>query len=100
MELLGSMIVRNAGSTLEASLDELSGFCDAVVLVDDRSSDDTALIARQHPVVRAVTSMRSTGVDHDWVIPEGELLDELYRLAEAQSPRWLIRIDDDEHLDG
>ena len=37
----------NAGKTLEATFSELPGIVDQAILVDDGSSDDTAIVARR-----------------------------------------------------
>lgn len=95
------MLVRNSASSLHSTLDAMSTYCDGVVVVDDRSEDDTFDIARAHHVVRDVVSMPApSGPNVDWAIPEGTLLNTLYRIAEDQRPDWLIRVDDDEYVDG
>lgn len=95
------MLVRNAESRLRSALDKAAEFCDAVVVVDDRSEDASFAIARSHPIVADVASMPSPpGPNDDWLIPEGTLLDALYRLADNENADWLVRIDDDEHLEG
>ncbi len=101
MRLIGMMLVRNSASELQSTLDAMSTYCDAVVVVDDRSDDDTLDIARAHHVVRDVVSMPApSGPNVDWMIPEATLLDTLYRLADNANPDWLIRLDDDEYLEG
>jgi hypothetical protein len=101
MRLLGLMLVRNAESRVLSNLDRMSAYCDGVVVVDDRSEDDSFAVARSHPLVSDAVSMpASTGANVDWAIPEGTLLNTLYRLADRHSPDWLIRLDDDEYLDG
>jgi len=101
VRLLGMMLVRNAEARLQAMLDAMTSYCDGVVVVDDRSADNTFGIARSHPLVRdAVTMPSPRGPNVDWMHPESTLLNELYRLADKENPDWLIRLDDDEYLDG
>ncbi len=99
MRILGLMMVRNGAEQLSASLDRLGQFCDEVFLIDDRSTDQTSRIARKHPVVKTLFTIPSEVGDGPWLIPECDLLNLLYRMAELAEPDWVIRLDCDEHIE-
>ena len=101
VRLIGMMLVRNCASSLQSTLDAMSTYCDAVVVVDDRSEDGTFDIARAHHVVRDVV------VDAGAERPECRLGDTRRHVAEhavparrRPEPGLADRVDDDEFVDG
>src|SRR4051794_14637748 len=89
--------VRNAADTLEAWLDHAYMFADAVVALDDGSTDATGEILAAHPLVAAIiTNERREGV-LGW--HDGRNRNRLLAAAGALGPDWIISVDADERLD-
>ncbi|MGH9279818.1 MAG: glycosyltransferase family 2 protein [Acidimicrobiales bacterium] len=97
MRLLALMMVRNAEATLGRVLDGIAEFCDGIVVVEDRSDDNTQQVVREHPLVCQATFISGSNLpSRDWVIDEGILLNRLYRMAERETADWIVRFDVDE----
>lgn len=98
MKILGLMMVRNGEDLLPECLDNLAQFCDSVSVVDDRSSDTTASILRAHPTVGGIATVDRSLSDQDWYVPESLLLELLLRMADIESPDWVVSIDHDQQV--
>jgi hypothetical protein len=59
LRILGVFRVHNGADVLPRVLDALSGWCDDIYAIDDRSTDDSAEILRQHPAVTNLVRARS-----------------------------------------
>ena len=81
--------VHNEAQRIEKSLQRTAEFADAIVVLCDRCTDDTAAIARQSPKV--VEVFEKSGAFN-------ELKDraQLLELAKKHNPDWIISIDADE----
>jgi glycosyltransferase involved in cell wall biosynthesis len=99
MRILGIMMVRNGERTLGATLDHMALYCDAVFVLDDRSTDETRRICEAHPIVRNVFSARNDVSCQPWFHPESLCLDFLYRMADFEQPDWVVQLDDDQTLE-
>lgn len=81
--------VKNAAATIRESLDQTAAFADAIVVLDDGSSDETSSICREHP---AVTTYERQDLGFDERRDRNRLLE----LAADLAPDWVISIDADE----
>lgn len=91
-KLTAMMQVRNeSGRYLRYVLDELCGFVDDIVIVDDASTDDTAALCRSCPKVVKLVSLPSPLFDKEW-----ELRSLLWDTAVSTGPDWLLSVDADE----
>ena len=77
------------GKTLEA----LSGFCDIIVVLDDNSDDNTEKICRSFKKVDFHKRLPRT---NPWERLEAEGLNELFNLAGAHNPDYILMLDADE----
>jgi hypothetical protein len=59
LRILGVFRVHNGADVLPRVLDALSGWCDDIYAIDDRSTDDSAEILHQHPAVTNLVRARS-----------------------------------------
>lgn len=88
---------RNAADLLPEWLDEASAFADAVVALDDGSTDGTGEILATHPLVAAlVTNERRPG-HLGW--HDGRNRNRLLAAAADLAPEWIFSLDADERLD-
>lgn len=91
-KLTAIMQVRNeSGRYLEASLADLSGFVDEIVIVDDASEDDTPDICRSFPKV-----VRLLQLPKPLFGQEALLRQLLWQTAIGTEPDWILSIDADE----
>jgi O-antigen biosynthesis protein len=81
--------VKNAAATLRESLDATACFADAIIALDDGSTDETAEILKGHP---AVTHYEYQDLPFD----ERRDRNRLLTLAGDYRPDWVIAIDSDE----
>ena len=70
MRILAVFRVHNGADVLPRVLDALSGWCDDIYAIDDRSTDNSAEILRQHPAVTNLVRARSDLPRTPWLIPE------------------------------
>jgi glycosyltransferase involved in cell wall biosynthesis len=98
MKILGLMMIRNGESTVEEALDRMAEYCDAVFVLDDRSRDRSAEIAKRHRVVDNVFAANRDLSQEDWFFPESQNLNLLYRMADFYQPDWVTRVDVDEYV--
>lgn len=96
MRVLAMFRVHNGEDVLPRVLDSLSGWCDDIYAIDDRSTDDSARILQEHPAVTNVVRARSDLPSTPWLIPEPPGLELLYRMADFCQPDWIFMIDSDQ----
>ncbi|WP_256702151.1 glycosyltransferase [Paenibacillus sp. P32E] len=90
--LTAMMQVRNeSGRYLEQVLEELSGFVDDIVIVDDASTDDTARLCHSFAKVTKLVTLEGPLFHREW-----ELRQTLWELAVSTDPDWLLSVDADE----
>ncbi len=91
-KLVATYRVKNAAATLAESLDATARFADAIVVLDEGSTDATSAIARGHAAVTRYE--RNTE-------PASERRDRnrLLELASQLTPDWIVSIEGDEILD-
>ncbi|MCC6552289.1 MAG: glycosyltransferase [Polyangiaceae bacterium] len=87
--LVAAYRVKDAASTLRESLDATAAFADAIVVLDDGSSDETPRICRDHP---AVTRYERQDLPFD----ERRDRNRVLAMAAELAPDWIISIDADE----
>jgi glycosyltransferase involved in cell wall biosynthesis len=93
--------VRNAAAELPAWFESVAHFADAVVALDDGSTDDTGAVLRAHPLVDTMLSnpRREDHTGWDDSLNRNRLL----RAAAPLKPDWIISVDADQlvpHEDG
>ena len=96
MRILALFRVHNGADVLPRVLDALTGWCDDIYAVDDRSTDDSAAILDNHPAVTNLVRARSDLPRTPWLIPEPPGLELLYRMADFCRPDWVLMIDSDQ----
>ncbi|MEY2569258.1 MAG: hypothetical protein QOE35_3787 [Actinomycetota bacterium] len=89
--------VRNAADTLQDWLDEAARFADAVVALDDGSTDGTGAVLAAHPLVATVITNERRAGHLGW--HDGRNRNRLLAAAEAARPDWIFSLDADERLD-
>lgn len=95
--LVALLPVRNGALDLAGWFESVARFCDAVVALDDGSTDATAELLEAHPLVRVVlrNPRRESYVGWD----DAENRQRLVDAAGELDPRWLIFLDGDERID-
>jgi hypothetical protein len=89
--------VRNGARMLPTWLDEAPRFADAVVALDDGSTDETRTLLESHPVVARVLTNRPRQGFLGW--HDGLNRNRLLAAAAELSPEWIFSLDVDERLD-
>jgi len=88
---------RNAAGDLPGYLRSAARFCDAIVALDDGSTDDTRALLQASPLVKVLlTNPRREGY-RGW--KDGENRNRLLRAAAELKPEWILWIDADERMD-
>ena len=89
--------VRNGAEDLPAYLESASRYADAIVALDDGSTDDTRLILAGHPLVKVLLEKprRTTYFGWNDAANRNALLDAAGQL----DPQWLLSLDADERID-
>jgi len=87
--LVAAYRIKDALATIEASLAATARFADAIVILDDGSTDGTSERVKNHPAV-------STYVFQDLPFNERRDRNLILRMAAAHKPDWVISIDADE----
>lgn len=88
---------RNAEADLAGYLDCVSTFCDAVVALDDGSTDRTWQMLNAHPLVTILLRNPLREDYRGW--DDAANRNRLLEAAESLNPEWLISLDADERLD-
>src|SRR5271157_6338338 len=99
MRILGLMMARNCESVIGDRLDRMASYCDSVCVLDDRSDDRTAEIARSHPLVLNLLRARPEAGEGPWFFPESLMLQILSHMADLERPDWSVRLDSDEWIE-
>ena len=88
---------RNAEADLAGYFASIERVCDAVVALDDGSSDRTAEILAAHPLVKVLLRNPPRGPHERW--DDSANRNRLLRAAEDLQPEWIISVDADERFD-
>ncbi|EDY39450.1 conserved hypothetical protein [Cyanobium sp. PCC 7001] len=88
---------RNAAQDLPGFLESVALFCDAVVALDDGSTDNTASLLASSSLVRILLANPRRETYHGW--DDAANRARLLEAASALKPRWLLWLDADERLD-
>jgi len=88
--------VRNAGHDLSGWFDSVSRFADAVVALDDGSTDDTRAVLRDHPLVRRLLANCPRESYAGW--DDAANRNRLLSAAGDLHPRWIMQLDADERI--
>lgn len=91
------LAVRNGAATLSGWLDEANAFADAVVALDDGSTDATGAILAAHPLVATVLTNNPREGYLGW--HDGRNRNRLLAAAAELHPDWIFSLDADERLD-
>jgi glycosyltransferase involved in cell wall biosynthesis len=88
---------RNCADLLPGWFESISRIADAIVALDDGSTDETRSLLEEHPlVVRVLTNPRRGPGYHDW--DDGDNRNRLLAAAAELSPAWVISVDADERI--
>ncbi|RKP47397.1 glycosyltransferase [Cohnella endophytica] len=91
-KLTAMLQVRNErGKYLTQVLEQLSGFVDELVIVDDASEDDTVALCRKFPKVARLVELPRPLFGEEW-----KLRSLLWQVASTTEPDWLLSVDADE----
>lgn len=88
---------RNAAQDLPGYLESVARCCDAVVALDDGSTDETWEILNRHPIVKVVLRNPRREDYRDW--DDAANRNRLLAAAAELDPQWLLSLDADERLD-
>ena len=88
--------VRNGAADLPGHLASIASVCDAVVALDDGSTDDTREILEAHPSVRVLLTNPPRETFAGW--HDGSNRARLLEAACEVDPDWIISIDADERI--
>lgn len=88
---------RNAAADLPGYLESTESFADAVIALDDGSTDDTARILERSDLVKAVLSNPRREGYAGW--SDAANRERLLAAAAELRPRWILFLDADERLD-
>lgn len=97
--IIGLTRVRNESEIIKDTLDHMATFCDAVVVYDDCSTDDTLKICREHPIV--VHTIQGLRWDSDRKRAEWQNRAHLLKCGKAVAgPKdWFVYMDADERIE-
>jgi glycosyltransferase involved in cell wall biosynthesis len=87
---------RNGEIDLPGYLESVSRFADAVVALDDGSTDRTAEILKDHPLVKIVLSNPRRANYAEW--DDGANRNRLLAAVAPLRPRWILSLDTDERI--
>lgn len=99
MNLLALLLVRNAEDRLQTLLDSVATCCRSILVLNDRSTDGTLDVLRNHPAVTNIFSSNNALPLRPWFFSESMCLNLLYRMADFHMPDWIIALSDDETVD-
>ncbi len=97
MKLICLLPVRNAAPELPAYLESVARCCDAVVALDDGSTDATREILEASPLVTLMLTNPPRRDFGGW--DDGENRNRLLEAAGELAPDWVLALDADERLD-
>src|SRR5262245_54006379 len=95
-ELVCFLGVRNGERDLAGLLESVSHFADAVVSLDDGSTDATSDILKRHPLVKVQLSNPSRDGHSDG--DDSSNRNRLLAAAAPLCPRWSLSLDADERI--
>jgi glycosyltransferase involved in cell wall biosynthesis len=96
MRVVCMLPARNAAGELPEWFASVSTFADAVVALDDGSTDDTAAILEAHPLVEVL--LRNPRRDSYVGWDDSRNRNELLAAAGQVAPDWLVGLDSDERI--
>jgi glycosyltransferase involved in cell wall biosynthesis len=88
---------RNAEGDLPEFLTSAARVCDAIVALDDGSTDETHALLRSHPLVKVLLSNPPRPDYRGW--DDAENRNRLLEAAADLDPAWIISLDADERID-
>lgn len=88
---------RNCAEDLPGYLDSVSRFADAVVALDDGSTDETRSVLAAHPLVRIILSNPRREGYGGW--NDSANRNRLLAAAAELNPGWILSLDADERID-
>ena len=97
IRILGLLPARNAEADLALSLAAMTHLVDAVVALDDGSTDGTYELLRTHESVVRVMRNRIRSSYHGW--DDSKNRQRLLESADALRPAWIVFLDADEVID-
>lgn len=89
--------VRNAAADLPAYFASVRQFCDAVVALDDGSTDETRALLEAEPLVQIILANPRRADYRGW--DDAANRNKTLAAAAALDPTWLISLDADERID-
>jgi glycosyltransferase involved in cell wall biosynthesis len=87
---------RNAAAHLKGWFDSVERFADAVIALDDGSTDDTAKVLRAHPLVERVLTNPRRETYQGW--DDAANRSRLLAAAAELHPAWIMQLDADERI--
>jgi Glycosyl transferase family 2 len=87
---------RNAADDLPGWFESVSRFADAVVALDDGSTDRTGDLLERHPLIRTLLRNPERSDHRDW--DDSRNRNRLLTAAASLAPDWIISIDADERV--
>lgn len=96
-EVVCLLPARNAAGDLPAFLISAARVCDAIVALDDGSTDETRDLLRNHPLVRIVLTNPPRPDHRGW--DDAGNRNRLLAAAAELDPAWIISLDADERID-
>jgi glycosyltransferase involved in cell wall biosynthesis len=88
---------RNCAGDLPDYLDSVSRFADAIVALDDGSTDETRSVLAAHPIVRIILSNPRRDGHSGW--DDSANRNRLLAAAAELNPVWIVSLDADERID-
>lgn len=99
-KVIGITRVRNESHIIMECLDNAARFCDAIVVLDDASTDNTLELVLSHPMVIQVIENKIWETDRNARLQlEGLQRSQAYNVALEFLPDWIYVFDADEFAD-
>ena len=95
--IVGLLPVRDGEALLPQWLDSAAAWCEAVVALDDGSTDGTRALLEASPIVRTVLTNPPRPSAEGW--HDGRNRRRLLEAAAAQAPDWIVQVDADERIE-
>ena len=96
-ELVCLLPARNCEPDLPGHLESVQRFADAVVALDDGSTDRTREILSEHPLVKVLLTNPPRSSYRGW--DDAANRNRLLAAADELSPQWIMSLDADERID-